>query len=281
MTKKKYLIIHADDSGMSWAENHVTQSGMLKGIISYTSLMVPCPWFFEMAQFCLDNPDLDYGIHLTLTGEWKTYPFKPCLAANRIPSLVDSRGYFYPKKETVRDQALINEVYLELKRQIQIVLDMDLQTSHLDSHIYTLGVRQDLLELFQQLGKEFNLPVLLSKELIAYTGEDPECFKLPEQGCLESIFITSYKEYDGEGLSAYYDRIFKTLPSGVSMLLIHPAYASAELDQITIDHPNFGTLWRSEEAAYFTSAACKEKIIENNIELVSWKSPVVLNYLGA
>jgi predicted glycoside hydrolase/deacetylase ChbG (UPF0249 family) len=150
MTKKKYLIIHADDVGMSWAENHATQSGMLKGIITSTSLMVPCPWFFEMTQFCLDNPDLDYGIHLTLTGEWKTYPFKPCLEANRIHSLVDSRGCFYPKKETVRDQASINEVYLEHKRQIQIVLDMGLQTSHLDFHMYTLGVRQDLLELFQQ-----------------------------------------------------------------------------------------------------------------------------------
>lgn len=148
MTKKKYLIIHADDAGMSLAENHAIQSGMLKGIITSTSLVVPYPWFFEMAQFCLDNPDLDYGIHLTLTGEWKTYPFKPCLAANRIPSLVDSRGYFYPKKKTVRDQASINEVYLELKRQIQIVLDMGQQTSHLDSHMYTLGVRQDLLELF-------------------------------------------------------------------------------------------------------------------------------------
>ena len=44
---------------------------------------------------------------------------------------------------------------------------MGLRPNHLDSHMYTLGVRQDLLELFQQLGKEFNLPVLLNKKLIA------------------------------------------------------------------------------------------------------------------
>lgn len=281
MSEKKYLIIHADDAGMSWAENHATQYGMLHGSITSTSLMVPCPWFFEMAQFCLKHPNLDYGIHLTLTGEWKTYPFKPCLPANQIPSLVDSRGYFYPKREAIRDHALTKEVYLELKQQIQTALEMGLRPTHLDSHMYTLGVRQDLLELFQQLGKEFKLPVLLSKKLIAYTGEDPENFKLPEQACLESIFMASYKEYEGEGLSAYYDRVLETLPSGLSMLLVHPANASEEMDQITVDHPNFGALWRAEEATYFTSEACKEKIKENNIELIHWKSPVVLNYLGA
>ena len=65
--------------------------------------------------------------------------------------------------------------------------------------MYNLGVRQDLLELFQQLGKEFNLPVFLSKKLIAYTGEDPECFKLPEQGCLESILWILTKNMMGKG----------------------------------------------------------------------------------
>ncbi len=281
MSEKKYLMIHADDAGMSWSENQATQSGMLSGSITSTSLMVPCPWFYEMTQFCLKNPSLDYGIHLTLTGEWKTYPFKPCLAANKIPSLVDSRGYFYPKREAIRDHASINEVYLELKKQIQTALEMGLRPTHLDSHMYTLGLRQDLLELYQQLGKEFKLPVLLSKKLIAYTGEDPECFELPAEGCLESIFMASYKEYEGEGLSAYYDRVFETLPSGLSIMLIHPANASAEMEQITINHPNFGASWRAEEAIYFNSKGCKEKITENKIELVNWKSPVVLNYLGA
>ena len=75
MQSKKQLIIHADDAGLAWSENHATQIGMLKGSISSTSLMVPCPWFYEMAQFSLKNPELDYGIHLTLTGEWKSYLF--------------------------------------------------------------------------------------------------------------------------------------------------------------------------------------------------------------
>ena len=55
---------------------------------------------------------------------------------------------------------------------------MGLKPSHLDSHMYTLGLRQDLLEIYQSLGKEFKLPILLSKKLISYTGENPNNFKI-------------------------------------------------------------------------------------------------------
>lgn len=90
---EKLLIIHADDAGMAYSENKATQNGLLAGSLSSTSLMVPCPWFYDMAQFCLNHTELDYGIHLTLTGEWKTYPIRPITPADQIPSLVDAQGF--------------------------------------------------------------------------------------------------------------------------------------------------------------------------------------------
>jgi hypothetical protein len=48
-----------------------------------------------------------------------------------------------------------------------------------------------------------------------------------------------------------------------------------------VDHPNFGATWRAEDAHYFTSKACSDKLIENNIQLVTFKSPEVLKILGA
>ena len=48
-------MIHADDAGLAWSENLATQDGMINGSISSTSLMVPCPWFYEMAKFCLEH----------------------------------------------------------------------------------------------------------------------------------------------------------------------------------------------------------------------------------
>ena len=281
MNSKKQLIIHADDAGLAWSENKATQVGMLKGSISSTSLMVPCPWFYEMAQFCVQQPELDYGIHLTLTGEWKTYPFQSITAPNKIPSLVNKQGYFYPKRASIRDYGVLEEVELELTNQIEYALSLGLKPSHLDSHMYTLGVRQDLLDLYQKLGKSYQIPIILSKKLISFTGESPSQFKLPANKCIESIYMGSFQEFEDKGLTAYYNSILDNLPGGLSLILIHPALASEEMNQITLDHPNFGAAWRAEDALYFTSRACKDKLAKNNIEIVNFKSPVVLNHLGA
>ena len=281
MKDRKYLIIHADDAGMAWSENKATQKGLLEGSINSTSLMVPCPWFHEMAQFCLKHPKVDYGIHLTLTGEWKTYPFRPITPANKIQSLVNKYGHFYPKREAIKNGALIDEVYLELKNQIEHALSLGLEPTHLDSHMYTLGIRQDLIDLYQSLGKEYNLPIILSKNLITYTGESPNDFELPEKGCMESIFMGSFDEFENKGLAHFYDEVLDNLSEGVSMILIHPAIKSAEMEHITLDHPNFGAVWRATDATYFNSEHCKIKLKENSIELVNFRSPRVLNFLGA
>lgn len=281
MAAKKFLMIHADDAGLAWSENKATQIGMIQGSISSTSLMVPCPWFYEMAQFCLAHPELDYGIHLTLTGEWKTYPFKPCASIEKIPTLVTPQGFFYSKRQSVIDFAKKEEVYIELKSQIETALALGLKPSHLDSHMYTLGLRQDFLEVYQQLGKEYQLPILLSKTLISINGIDPNSFQIPENNCFESIFMASYTDFENQGMTSYYEEVLDSLPDGVSMLLIHPAFTSDEMDQITIDHPNFGAVWRNVDATYFSSKACKEKLIKNNIELINWRSPEILNLLDA
>lgn len=271
LAKGKYLMIHADDAGLSIAHNRATQAGMLQGSISSCSLMVPCPWFYEMAQFCLSNPNLDYGIHLTLTGEWKHFPTRPLCPATQVPSLVDPNGYFFPKRQTVVSQAKKEEVYLELKTQIEFAMALGLNPTHLDSHMYTLGIRQDLIEVYQQLGTEYQLPIHMNKDLIRQSRMNPDDFVLNEKHCVENTFMGSWDIFTGQGLTAYYDQVLDNLPNGLSILLIHPAYAGEEMAAITIDHPNFGDAWREEDATYFNSEHCAKKIIENNIQLIGWQ----------
>ena len=93
--------------------------------------------------------------------------------------------------------------------------------------------------------------------------------------------MASFQEFEGKELTAHYDSILDNLPEGLSILLIHPTLASEEMNQITLDHPNFGAVWRAEDAHYFTSETCKDKLAKNNIEIVNFKSPIVINHLGA
>jgi len=46
---------------------------------------------------------------------------------------------------------------------------------------------------------------------------------------------------------------------------------------ITIDHPNWGSVWRQADFDFFNSKECEDIIKENNIILVTWRELRELN----
>ena len=166
----KFLIIHADDAGLSHSQNSAIIESLEKGVVNSYSIMIPCPWFYEIGNYAKANSQFDYGIHLTLTCEWENYKFGPVSPIEDVKSLVDKNGYFFRTRDELKEFANEKEVKKELKAQIEKALNYGLNPNHIDSHMYSVGVNKEFFNLYKELGQFYNLPVLLNNKLLEMVG---------------------------------------------------------------------------------------------------------------
>jgi predicted glycoside hydrolase/deacetylase ChbG (UPF0249 family) len=271
---KRYVIIHADDAGMSHSVNRATIEAMEQGIVSSASIMVPCPWFKEFAAYAKSHPEKDFGIHLTLNSEWENYRWGPVVGKDQVPSLVDQEGYLWDNVAEVIANAKAAEVETELRAQIQRALDFGVPLTHLDTHMGAVVSRPDLVEVYVKLGIEFNLPVFFLRDLgrtipderirtrALQLVEELENHKLPVLDSLTQLYTNA----PFEDKKAQYLRAIADSPPGVHYLILHCGYDDAELRAITSS-----SKLRDTDRRVFTDPGFIEAVKATGVEIVTWK----------
>lgn len=158
---KKVVILHIDDAGMSYDSNKGVMDALTKGVANSVSVMMPCPWVPGMVQFIKQNPQIDAGLHLTLTSEWRDYRWVPLSGKPQVPGLVDSTGSMWAGVEQVVQHASADEVEQEIKAQVERALAMGFTPTHLDSHMGTLFATPEFLQRYIKVGMQYRIPVML------------------------------------------------------------------------------------------------------------------------
>ncbi len=220
----RLLIVNADDFGMSAAVNQGVLEAIRQGVAQAESLMAAWPGAAQAMAMLRENPDVSFGLHLSVICDVPGYRYGPVAPAGTVPSLTDAAGYFYQldRQAELLARAEPGECETEFRAQIQAVLAAGLRPGHLDWHCLADGGRPDIFELTVRLAREYGLAIRVHDVARAARLR---AAGLPVN---DHAVLDSYR-LDPAGKTARYLRLLTELPAGLTEWALHPAVDTAEL----------------------------------------------------
>lgn len=262
-TDARLLIINADDFGMCNSVNEAIFGALKEGVVRSTSLMVPCPWMLQAMHFLADHPEIPFGVHLTVISDSVYYRWGPVAPREKVPSLIDKAGYFY-NFEHMPDflaQVRLDQLEIEFRAQIEVVLAAGLRPTHLDWHSLRIGGREDISDVMLRLAKEYELALRVAGrswiEKVQSQG-----FPTNDYDFLDSYLLDPTNKAD------HYAELLHELPAGLNEWAVHPGLDNSELSAID---PG-GSHIRQTDYDFLTSQQAKDIVKEEGIILLDYRA---------
>ncbi len=263
----RVLIINADDFGMCHDQNSGVIQGLTHGLFTSSTILVTCPWFEEAADFARAHPQADLGVHLTLTAEWDRYKWGPVLGQKAVPSLCNQGGYLHQTVEDVYQHDNLDEVYSELRAQIEKALRARIDVTHLDSHMGPLHLRADYHEIYVRLANEYRVPIrLASRTRMRSEGMGAILDQLDGFGIITPDHLVFHGPPSVAETEHYWTNLISTLKPGVTEVLCHPAIARDELRSCARD-----ALQREADLHYFTSPQTRQLLEDEGVHRTGFR----------
>jgi predicted glycoside hydrolase/deacetylase ChbG (UPF0249 family) len=216
-----------------------------------------------------NHHDADLGLPLTLTSERVYVRWGPVASKERVPSLLDSAGYFF-HDWNAGTRINPKEAELEIRAQIERAYAMGVRPTHLDTHQYRLIVSgKELFEVVLRVAHEYRLPVFVTRDWFA---EHP--YLEPSLGPRDIVVdhtVTIEPTVPAEKWAEFYTKALRDLQPGVTEFVIHLAFDGEEMRAATRERDTWGAAWRQRDFDYFTSAEFRRLLQEQNIKLISWR----------
>jgi predicted glycoside hydrolase/deacetylase ChbG (UPF0249 family) len=224
----KYLIVNADDFGISAGVSKGILEAHRDGIVTSTTVMVNMPAAPEAIRLAQQHaPELGLGLHITLSFG------APVSAPEKVPSLVHGDGTFCSTYDELWDNAqtftpddLRTEITAQFERFVELAGRLP---DHLDSHHHVTFWCPAALDVLLKLAAQHRLPIR-NGELIAVDDAVRQVYEAnakprwPQPTTFEPVF------YDDGATVGDLRAFLCSLPEGVTEMMCHPGYA-ADLDE--------------------------------------------------
>jgi len=266
----RLLIIHADDFGMMHSVNTAIEEAFENHWITSASILVPCPWFPEVAQWAKAHPEADLGIHLALNSDWTSYRWPPVSPQPKVSSLLDADGYLPLTTEYVATHAKMSDVEVETHAQVDKAKAAGIHITHVDTHMGTIVSTDDLFKVYLGTAQAYKVPALLIQPP---TDRAPDLSRFnlgPNTVVLDSLVQIMPGVSKSEWLAAY-KKMLQPLPPGTYQLVVHLAHNDAEMQGATSDHPDWGAEWRQNDLDLVRSPEFQQFLKDQGFVLITWK----------
>ncbi len=272
----RVVIFHVDDAGMSYDSNLGATRAIEQGVATSTSVMMPCPWVPQFAAYVQEHPQIDAGLHLTLTAEWKNYRWGPVAGRSAVPGLVDEHGYLWHEVADVVSHATPDEFETEVRAQLDKALAMGIRPTHLDSHMGTCFQPQ-FVERYVQLGIEKGIPILMIGGHMQHVGEEVGAFKpficaLAEQTwnaglpVIDDLVTKPTNASDYEGRKRELIELLGAMKPGITEIIVHCTAPTEAFRHISGSGPT-----REAELKLMLDPDIRAFIKDQGIVLTTWR----------
>jgi predicted glycoside hydrolase/deacetylase ChbG (UPF0249 family) len=285
----KRLIINADGLGFSPAVNRGIYEAATKGVVTSISCVANFPSVEEIPKLAKDFKGVSLGIHFNLSFG------RPVSPPEKVPSLVNDDGEFWGSefgKRAISGKIRYSEAREELENQLRVLLRLGIYPTHWsgaqDKHLYPpfffsalyvarkygiLRMRTHRRYLFSIVKRKY-IPIfrlgklrrVMTHSIMRLLMKIAELrgFKMADR--LITPIYSGTTDDSGKYLLSVWLTTIQNLPSGTSEIICHPGY----VDDILKKYAKYVNE-REQEVKILTSEELKKEIMENKIELISFR----------
>lgn len=127
---KKYLIINADDFGVSYSVNKAIMKLLNKGRISSATIMPNVNNYDEAAEWAKNNSN-NIGLHLTFLNDDCKGKYK---SLSNSKSITDEKDYLFADRMKFSKNLKLKEIKKEIDLQFLKLKESGINISHVDMH---------------------------------------------------------------------------------------------------------------------------------------------------